>query len=325
MRCPLFRAALLAGLIGLAGLAQAFDLQGHRGARGLEPENTLAAFERALGLGVTTLELDIALTADGVPVIAHDPHLPPDMARDAQGQWLNTPTPLIRSLTLAEVQRYDVGRAREGSATARNFPQQAARDGQRIPTLAALFARVQALGADSVRFNIETKLNPTKPDDTAAPEDFVRAILAVVRAAGVEKRVTLQSFEWRPLLLLQQQAPEIATAYLSVKSRNADNAADPQWTTGLKLADHPSVAHMVRAAGGAVWSPNFPSIDAAAVKQARQLGLKVIPWTVNDPADMQRLIDWGVDGLITDYPDRARAVLRTQSLPLPPAVAVPAH
>ena len=314
------RTALPVLLLALAGLAQAFDLQGHRGARGLAPENTLAGFEHALAIGVTTLELDIALSADGVPVIAHDPYLPPDMARNAQGEWLDAPTPLIRRLTLAELQTYDLGRARADSATARNFPAQQPRDGERLPTLAQLFERVRALGADQVRFNIETKTNPDKPHDTAPPEAFVSAILAAVRAAGMAGRVTLQSFDWRTLRLAQQQAPEIPTAYLSIRTRNTDNTAAPAWTAGLKRADHDSVPHMVKAAGGAVWSPNHASLDAATLRQAQRLGLKVIPWTVNEPADMRRLIEWGVDGIITDYPDRLREAMRAAGLPLPPTV-----
>ena len=150
----LARQLLVATLLGAATLAHAFDLQGHRGARGLAPENTLAAFDRALAEGVNTLELDIILSADGVPMIVHDPFLPPDMTRDAQGQWLPTPTPLIRTLTLAELQSYDLGRAREGSRTARDFPQQRPQDGERMPTLAQLFERVKALGGLVIKLNV---------------------------------------------------------------------------------------------------------------------------------------------------------------------------
>lgn len=310
-------------LLAWASLTSAFDLQGHRGARGLAPENTLAGFELALALGVDTLELDIALSADGVPVIVHDPFLPPDMTRDASGEWLTAPTPLIRQLRLAELQAHDLGRARPGSATARNFPAQQAHDGERLPTLAQLFERVQALGAGQLRFNIETKLNPDRPQDTATPQAFVSAILAVVRQAGMERRVTLQSFDWRTLQLAQQQAPEIPTAYLTIRTRNTDNTAAPAWTASMQRADYPSVPHMVNAAGGAIWSPNHASLDEAAVRQAHELGLRVIPWTVNDPADMQRLIGWRVDGLITDYPDRARNVLQASGHDLPLPVKVP--
>ena len=340
MPLPRLRTALPVLLLGLAGLVQAFDLQGHRGARGLAPENTLAGFERALAIGVTTLELDIALSAEGVPVIVHDPSLPPDMTRDAQGEWLAAPTPLIRTLTLPELQAYDLGRAREGSRpparltrvrlnlgraregsrTARDFPAQQPVDGERLPTLAQLFERVTALGASQVRFNIETKTNPDKPQDTASPEAFVGAILSAVRAAGMTQRVTLQSFDWRTLRLAQQQAPEIPTAYLSIETRQANNTAAPAWTGGLKRADYPSVPHMVQAAGGRLWAPHHASLSETAVRQAQPLGLKVIPWTVNEPADMQRLIGWGVDGLITDYPDRLREAMRAAGLPLPPAL-----
>ncbi len=298
-----------------------FDLQGHRGARGLAPENTLAAFDRALALGVTTLELDIALTSDGVPVIAHDPHLPPDMTRDAQGQWLPPPTPLIHQLTLAQVQSYDVGRARPGSATARQFPQQQPSDGEQVPTLAALFARVRALGADHVRFNIETKLNPERPDDTATPEAFVAAILRAVRQAGMQGRVTMQSFDWRTLALVQKQAPGLPTAYLSFRSPKTDTVQSPLWTAGLRRADYPSVPDMVKAAGGTLWSPNFASLNTSALAQAHTLGLKVIPWTVNETADMQRLLDWGVDGIITDYPDRLRQVMAQRKMALPAPIS----
>ncbi|MGB3069111.1 MAG: glycerophosphodiester phosphodiesterase [Ottowia sp.] len=308
---------ILLSMLTVSLAAHAFDLEGHRGARGLAPENTLAAFEKAMAIGVTTLELDIGLTSDGIPVVSHDPFLAHDMARNASGEWLGNATPLIRSLSLAELQTYDLGRAREGSATTRNFPDQQPRDGERVPTLAALFERVKTLGAEQVRFNIETKLSPAKPDETATPEEMVKALLAVIQQAGMAGRVTIQSFDWRTLKLVQQEAPSIPTAYLTMKTRNANNAADPTWTGGLRLGDYPSVAHMVKAAGGSVWSPNFAALDEATVKSAQAIGLKVIPWTVNQPADMQRLIGWGVDGIISDYPDRLRAAMQAAGIALP--------
>ena len=176
--------AALAVLLALAPRpAGAFDLQGHRGARGLAPENTLAAFRRALDVGVTTLETDLAITKDGIVVISHEPALFPPIVRDADGRWIATPGPPIRSLTLAEL-------------------------GGSVPALAA-------------------------------------------------------------------------------------------------------------AAGCAAWSPNFAALSRERVEDARKRGLRVIPWTVNAPADMARLIDWGVDGLITDYPDRARKVLADKGIALP--------
>ena len=308
---------LLAALLALP--ATAFDLQGHRGARGLAPENTLAAFQRALEIGVDTLELDIGVTADGVVVISHDPYLNPAITRDFSGQWLpGTRGPLIRALTLAQLQNYKLGRSNPASRYGAALPDQRASADQPMPTLAALFDFVKARGAGKVRFNIETKLDPTHPDDTVSAEAMTTALLAVIRAANMAERVTLQSFDWRSLQLGQKLAPEIPTVYLTVETPNYNQVVDARWTAGLQLADYGnSVPKMVKAAGGAVWSPNGGAVTEALVKEAQALGLKVIPWTINTAAEMQRLIGWGVDGIITDYPDRLRAVMGERGMPLP--------
>lgn len=307
--------ALLLGAL-FACSALAFDLQGHRGARGLAPENSLPAFERALDLGVTTLELDVALTADGVLVVTHDPALNPAITRDAGGRWLPARGPLVKSLTWRELQAYDVGRIDPEAPYARTFSGQQPRDGTRIPALAEVFALVKARGAP-VRFNIETKLFPHQPEDTASVEALTDALLKAIREAGLRERVSIQSFDWRSLRRVQQLEPAIPTVYLSIQTLNNNNVNDPAWTAGMRLGDHGSVPRMVKAAGGAVWAPNGGAVTEALVREAQALGLKVIPWTLNTPEDMERLIGWGVDGLITDYPDRLRAVLQRRGLPLP--------
>jgi glycerophosphoryl diester phosphodiesterase len=315
---PLLKAAWLAAAL-LALPAFGFDLQGHRGTRGLAPENTLPAFERALSIGVTTLELDVGLTADGVVVISHDPYLNPNISRDDKGQWLEgSRGPLIKSLTLAQLRGYDVGRIRPGTAYAGTFASQEARDGTHVPTLAELFALVKARKAD-VRFDIETKVFPYDADATVSPEALTRALLAVVQEAGMQSRVSIQSFDWRTLQLVQKLAPAMPTVYLTTQSMNGNSAADPAWTAGFQLAQYGSVAKMVKAAGGAVWAPNGPALTQDLLKEAHALGLQVIPWTINSPADMERFISWGVDGLITDYPDRLREVMAKRNMPLPAA------
>lgn len=317
--------AWLLGLSLLALSAQAFDLQSHRGGRGLRPENTLASFENALRMGTTTLELDIAITADGVPVISHDSALNPAITRDASGQWLSERGPLIHTLTLAQVQSYDVGRINPASRYAAEFPQQQARDGQRIPTLAALFKLVDQLGAKDVHFDMETKINPHYPQSTLAPEAFVNAMLAVIREAGMTKRVMVQSFDWRTLELLHRLEPALRTMYLTIEAPDFNTLKDGSWNAGHLLKDHAgSVPRMVRAsageAAGVIWAPNQNNLTAALVKEAQGLGLQVIPWTVNQPAQMERLIDWGVDGIITDYPDRLRETMRQKGMALPQGV-----
>ncbi|MFN3629047.1 MAG: glycerophosphodiester phosphodiesterase [Casimicrobiaceae bacterium] len=300
----------------------AFDLQGHRGARGLAPENTLAGFMKALDLGVTTLELDVGVTKDGVAVIYHDRTLNPDITRDASGQWLTARGAPLKEIAFADLQRFDVGRIRPGTAYAALLSQQEAIDGERIPALGALFAIVAARGLHDVRFNIETKLSPLAPEETWRPETFVRAILREIRRYKLEARVMIQSFDWRTLEILAREAPEIRRAYLTSQQPAFDTVergrpGKSPWLGGLDADDYPSIPKLIRAAGGWVWLPNHRDLTEAAVQEARELGLTVIPWTVNDWTDLQRMLNWRVDGLITDYPDRARLVIESYGRPLP--------
>ena len=309
--------AVVLSLVACA--AQALDLQGHRGARGLAPENTLPAFQRALELGVTTLELDIGVTRDGVLVIHHDATLNPDLTRDATGRFLEQRGPAIHSLTWAQLQTYDVGRLKPGTDYARLYPEQQPVDGTRIPRLADLFDLVKRSGDERIRFDIETKLNPTRPEETLAPEPFARALVDEIRKAGMASRTVIQSFDWRTLQVVQKIAPEIPTAYLTAQQSWLDNvgAGRPEgsnWTAGFQYRDHGSVPKMIRAAGGSHWSVHFRDLDAQKVKEAQSLGLKVLVWTVNDPAVMARMLGYGVDGLITDRPDLARKLLEARGI-----------
>jgi glycerophosphoryl diester phosphodiesterase len=303
-------------------LATALDLQGHRGARGLAPENTLPAFAAALSVGVSTLELDTAITKDGVVVVSHDARLNPDITRGADGRWLNSTTRAVRELTLDDLGHYDVGRIKPGSEYSRRFPDQKRMDKVYMPTLSQVFQLARRAGNSDVRFNIEIKTSPLSPGDTLAPEDFARTLLALIEREGMASRVIIQSFDWRALKAVQELAPKIPTSYLSAQQRFLDNIAAGKaersaWTAGIQFSDHGSIPKMVKAARGALWSPYHPELSSDLVKEAHALGLLVIPWTVNKREDMARLIDWGVDGLITDRPDYLREVMAEKKLPLP--------
>lgn len=303
-----------------AGSAAAFDVQGHRGARGLAPENTMPGFERALALGVTTLETDVALTRDGVVVLSHDAQLNPALTRGADGRWIAAPGPAIWTLTAADLATYDVGRLDPGSEYGRQWPQQAGQDGVRMPTLADLLDLARRAG---VHVNVEIKMTPDNVPPTADAAHFAQAVVDVVRAAGMQQQVTIQGFDWRPLLEVRRIAPELPTACLTITSprfdtmrAEADGAS--RWHAGLKLADHGgSVPRLVKATGCSLWTPFWRNLDAASLAEARALGLKVIPWTLNETADIARFVDMGTDGVISDYPDRVRAVLQDRGKPLP--------
>lgn len=319
----LFAASLLTACVSPSpGAKRAFDLQAHRGGRALAPENTLAAFSNAMDMGVDTLELDIGLTADGVVVISHDTVLNPDHTRDASGAFLAAKGPAIRSLTLSQLQAYDVGRLDPATNYGKQFAKQLSSDGERIPTLAALFERVRERGAAQIRFNIETKLDPTRPDETAPPDEMVRALLAEIDKAQMGGRVTIQSFDWRTLALVGQWAPQMQRAYLT----SGRTLKDSRWTSGLRLEDFGSAPRLVKAAAGeskgaVIWSPAFNDLTAAQVREAQSLGFQVVPWTVNQRADMAKLMDWKVDGIITDDPAILRDVMRERGLTLPRGLA----
>ena len=313
--------APVAAAVAEGKVVTSFDLQGHRGARGLRPENTLAGFQHALDLGVSTLELDCAVTRDGIVVASHDPVLNPDLTRDADGHFLGSDGPPIVTLTYAELQGYDVGRLRPGTGYAARFPDQQPVDGERVPRLADVFALVRARGDSTVRFNVETKLFPDQPGLTWAPEPFARAVVDVVRDAGMESRTTIQSFDWRTLMIVHRIAPEIATVALTDQQPGEDTIevgrpGRSPWLGGLDVDDYAgSVPKLVHASGSRTWSPNYRDLDAKRVAEAHALGLTVIPWTVNEPAEMRRVLSLGVDGMISDRPDLLRGVLDSNAVP----------
>lgn len=272
------------------------DIQGHRGARGLFPENTLEGFVAAAALGVAAFELDVGMTADGVVVVHHDLALNPDLTRDASGDWLDMPGPLIRTLTLDELQRYDVGRLRPGSPTSLQFPHQRPNDGARIPTLAAVLAALP-----NARFTIEVKTDPARPTETVSPIMLADAVLSVVDAARAAPRILIESFDWRVPRHVRRVQPDIRLAWLTPPV----TISLPAW----EVVTGASMAASVATEGGPVWAPNHLTLTQSHLREAHALGLSVLPWTVNRPEDIQRLIAWGVDGLISDRPDLALGVL----------------
>jgi glycerophosphoryl diester phosphodiesterase len=320
MPCAATLRCIVALLLGAAASAAiAFDLQGHRGARGLAPENTLPAFRRAIELGVTTLETDVGVTADDVLVIAHDRRLNPALTRGDDGRWIVAPGPPLRTLRAGDLAAFDVGRIDPSSSYAPQWPEQRAVDGSRIPRIDDLFALARPT---RVRLNIETKLSPVAPDETVDAKTFARLLVDAVRAAKLADRTTIQSFDWRTLVEAKRIDSAIRTACLTQEGGNGDTvkpdgSGRSPWHAGLSLAEAGSLPKLVRAAGCDVWSPFWRNVDADRVREAHALGIQVVPWTVNEPADMAAVIDLNVDGLITDYPDRARRVLESKGMPLP--------
>ena len=252
----------------VAPRAEDLDVQGHRGARGLRPENTLPSFQAALDAGVTTLEMDLQFTGDGEVVVWHDP--------GADSSKCNvTGSITIGTAALADLQ----GVVCDRNPDPGRFPDQTAPEGDY--TIATLGQVLDAFAGSGVQFNIETK---RQPPDPVGP--FERAVVEIVQARDLVDRVTVQSFDHRSLWAVRELEPGIALAALT------------------RRGDVPDFADLA-ARGAAIWSPDYRTVSQGTLSAAHDAGLRVIPWTINDPADMRRLVDLGVDGLITDRPDLA--------------------
>ncbi len=266
----------------IAGAAPKILVHGHRGARAMRPENTIPAFEYAIGFGVDALEMDIAVTKDNVLVVSHDPILHPPVCSGPR------PSAVIHELTLARVREWDCGAVQNPK-----FPQQTPIAGTRMPTLDEV---LDLAGKGTFDFNIETKSFPDKPQLTPPPDEFARLLLERIRAHHMESRVIVQSFDFRTLIAMKKLAPEIRLSALYEQGP----------------LDFVTISRQAGAAQ--IVSPNYKLVSTKKVKAARDAGLQVVAWTANTPKDWDRLIKCGVDAIISDDPASLLAYLKTKGL-----------
>ena len=297
--------------------APTIEVHGHRGARGVMPENTLPGFSEAMKTGVTALELDVVVSGDGILVVSHDPMLSPLFTRDRYGNWIDeNPTPL-NTLSLKQIKTFDVGELKPGTRYFTRFSKQRSVPDTQIPTLAEVFQLAETNGNKKIRFNIETKINPLSPSLTPSPDIFVDKLIAVIDRHEMRSRVVIQSFDWRTLTEVKRRAPTIRTSFLTAEQKWLDNIERGKigasaWLGGLDIDDFKgSIPQTIKAASGDIWSPYFKDVSSNDIELAHSLGLSVLVWTVNDVQSMKAMIEMGVDGIITDYPDRLIELLGT--------------
>ena len=259
----------------------------HRGGAALMPENSLSAFRNAIALGADGAELDVQLSADGVAVVHHDLRLNPGYT-GKDGVWLDGVSPRIKDLSLAELQRFDIGRARPGSDYATKHLLQAAAGGERIPTLADVVALAKA--APDFRLLVELKCDLS--DDSADPVALADTALTVVKEAGFLSRAVFVGFDWRALTRVKQQQPK----------------AEIWCTTDENVAGEAGLFEIIKGVGGAGWFPHFSSLTNDAAALARTYGFRLAAWTVDDAAEMRREIALGLDAICTNRPDLLQAL-----------------
>lgn len=308
--------------------AFALKIYGHRGARGLAPENTIPGYQTALSIGVDYVDLDVNMTKDGVLVVTHDFTLNSDLTRDAEGRWIKEKIP-IKDLTWNELQNYDVGRIKDSIPYFKYFPHQKAVDHTKIPSLKQVINYVKQMGGDDVGFQIEIKTDPTQPELTFTPEKLAQALATVLEEEGIVNRTEVQAFDFRCLLAIQKINPHIITAYLTDKDTSKEmRSLNPKiaglWSSGYLLKDYDySIPKMIKALGGKLWDPQDIELTKKDLDDAHQLGLKVVawPWTEKSGTDFdsalnEKLIQMGIDGIITDRPDLLKQLIASQSVML---------
>ena len=285
---------------------------GHRGAAGIYPENTLSGFSYALDLGVDGIELDVMISADGVVCVHHDYRLKWETTRTPENRWLARQADLqINTLTLKQLQAYDVGRLKPNTLYADKYPDQQGIDGERIPTLNQVIGLLKKRADTRTQLWVEIKTSPEIPKLTPPPETVVEQVVKTLTGGNVLYQTTILSFNWHILSLVKERMPQLNTAHLSVMDDWFDNiqlkkAGRSPWTGGIDILDFDgSIPHAIKAAGGSTWCSWHKNLTGREVEIARKLGLNVFVWYVDSEKEFQKFLDMGVDGIITNRPDRA--------------------
>lgn len=280
-----------------------FDIQGHRGCRGLYPENTLAGFKYAMEeIGVDTLELDVGITKDMVLVVNHDTYLNPE--RTMKDGVFIAEKNFIKDLTLEQLKEYSVGKLRNRFS----FYKQKQLEDEKMPTLQEVIDLVKDFNSQSekqVNLNVETKVNVLAPDETHPPEVFVQLLLEIIEENNIEEIISIQSFYWKTIMDVKEQAPHIETVALLSNAR----LKNLEWFNGLNPDDFNTFGEFVKASDADCFSMNYRDISKKQIQEVQDLGIKVIPYTINDAPTMSYYIELGVDGIITDYPDVLKSVV----------------
>lgn len=302
----------------------------HRGGARLQPENTLAAFKNAVALGCDGAELDVQLTHDGEVVVFHDFRLKPDFCRDADGKWLVEQCPRIKDLTLAEIKRFDIGRADPASAYARGHEHTVWQDGLGIPTLAEVIETVKS-SPKPFRLFIELKTCFSDRKVSAMPEELAKRTVEVLNAHDYLDFAIFVSFDWPGLLHIHRIEPGAECWFTTlpqswfgagVPPPEHDPPAQPAlqvlrhwakegmspWSGGYDAVHHEvSIVKAIYAAGGDGWFPFHADANEETVAEAHALGLKVGAWTVNKPEHIRALAANGLDAICSDRPDLVKA------------------
>jgi len=286
-------------------------IYGHRGARGDLPENTLESFKYLFDNAINAYETDILISKDLIPVITHDFRLDPSLTKDEAGNWIKDENIKIFDLTYDEISKFDIGSLNKLSRYGRRFINQRSLENQKIPKLSELLELSSKNLLQDLLINLEIKSTPDEKNLTPDPQDLVQIVLNEINNSNLKDKIIISSFDWRILREVKKQSPEIPRAYLTfqqekgMKIKKTIYSKSP-WIDHIPLTIVYDLPKIIKELGGSAWHPYYKDINKKAVKDARDNNLPVNVWTVNDEDDMLKMIEYGVDGIMTDYPLRLK-------------------
>ena len=282
-------------------------IYGHRGARGDLPENTLDSFKYLFENNINAYETDILISKDLIPVITHDFRLDPSFTKDEEGDWITDENIKIFDLTYNEILKYDVGSLNKLTRYGRRFLNQRSLENQKIPKLDELLElSSKNLSKDTI-INLEIKSTPDEKNLTPNPKEMVQIVLNDIKKSNLQDKIIISSFDWRILREVKNQSPEISRAYLTfqqekgLKIKKTIYSKSP-WIDHIPLTIVYDLPKIIKELGGSAWHPYYKDINKKAVKDAHEYNLPVNVWTVNDEYNMLKMIEYEVDGIMTDYP-----------------------
>jgi glycerophosphoryl diester phosphodiesterase len=294
-------------------------IYGHRGARGDLPENTLESFKYLFDNGINAYETDILISKDLVPVITHDFRLDPSLTKDKEGNWIKDENIKIFDLTYDEISNFDVGSLNKLTRYGRRFVNQRSLENQKIPKLSELLELSSKNVLQNLLINLEIKSTPDEKNLTPDPKDLVQIVLNEINNSNLKEKIIISSFDWRILREVKKQSPEIPRAYLTfqqekgMKIKKTIYSKSP-WIDHIPLTIVYDLPKIIKELGGSAWHPYYKDINKKAVKDAHDNNLPVNVWTVNDEDDMLKMIEYGVDGIMTDYPLRLKNLCEKRSI-----------
>ena len=282
-------------------------IYGHRGARGDLPENTLDSFKYLFENNINAYETDILISKDLIPVITHDFRLDPSFTKDEEGDWITDENIKIFDLTYNEISKFDVGSLNKLTRYGRRFLNQRSLENQKIPKLDELLElSSKNLSRDTI-INLEIKSTPDEKNLTPNPKEMVQIVLNDIKKSNLQDKIIISSFDWRILREVKNQSPEISRAYLTfqqekgLKIKKTIYSKSP-WIDHIPLTIVYDLPKIIKELGGSAWHPYYKDINKKAVKDAHDYNLPVNVWTVNDEYNMLKMIEYEVDGIMTDYP-----------------------